>query len=120
MAGIPFHAADGYIHKQLDQGVTLAICDQVETPKKGELVKRALTRILSPGTTIEDNQLESTRNHTCPPGEVSKHLSACPCHFHRALLCRQRRAVHCGTRRLHLGASYRERQSEDYSHRNSE
>jgi DNA mismatch repair protein MutS len=33
MAGIPFHAADGYIQKLLDQGVKIAICDQVETPQ---------------------------------------------------------------------------------------
>ena len=45
MAGIPFHAADGYIQKLLDQDIKIAICDQVETPQPGKLVKRALTRI---------------------------------------------------------------------------
>ncbi len=63
MAGIPFHAAEQYIGKVLKAGMKVAICDQVETPQAGKLVKRALTRILSPGTTIEDNQLDSQRNH---------------------------------------------------------
>ncbi|HCR30584.1 MAG TPA: DNA mismatch repair protein MutS [Opitutae bacterium] len=63
MAGIPFHAAEQYIGKALQAGKKVAICDQVETPKPGKLVKRSLTRILTPGTTIEDNQLESSRNH---------------------------------------------------------
>jgi DNA mismatch repair protein MutS len=63
MAGIPYHAAEQYIGKALQAGKKVAICDQVETPQPGKLVKRALTRILTPGTTIEDNQLESSRNH---------------------------------------------------------
>ncbi|MCC5839442.1 MAG: DNA mismatch repair protein MutS [Opitutales bacterium] len=63
MAGIPYHAADSYIPKVLAAGKKVAICDQVETPRPGQLVKRALTRILTPGTTLEDHQLESRRNH---------------------------------------------------------
>lgn len=63
MAGIPFHAAEQYIGKALQAGKKVAICDQVETPQPGKLVKRSLTRILTPGTTIEDNQIESSRNH---------------------------------------------------------
>ena len=63
MAGIPFHAADSYIQKLLDQGVKIAICDQVETPKPGKLVKRELTRIITPGTRLADTQIDATRNH---------------------------------------------------------
>ncbi|MGJ8648918.1 MAG: DNA mismatch repair protein MutS [Opitutaceae bacterium] len=63
MAGIPFHAADGYIQKLLDQGVKIAICDQVETPQPGKLVKRALTRIITPGTRLADTQIDAQRNH---------------------------------------------------------
>lgn len=63
MAGIPFHAADGYIQKLLDQGVKIAICDQVETPQPGKLVKRALTRIITPGTRLADTQIDASRNH---------------------------------------------------------
>jgi DNA mismatch repair protein MutS len=63
MAGIPYHAADNYIQKLLDQGIKVAICDQVETAKPGKLVKRALTRIITPGTRLADNQIEAQRNH---------------------------------------------------------
>ncbi len=58
MAGIPFHAADAYIQKILDAGVKVAICDQTEVPKPGKLVERSLSRILTPGTVLEDDQLD--------------------------------------------------------------
>ncbi len=63
MAGIPYHAADTYIPRLLKIGKKVAICDQVETPKPGKLVKRSLTRILTPGTTLDDSQLQPGRNH---------------------------------------------------------
>jgi len=62
MAGIPYHAADGYIQKCLRAGYKVAICEQMETPKAGQLVKRSLTRILTPGTTLEDQHLEAVHN----------------------------------------------------------
>jgi len=62
MAGIPFHAADNYVGKILAAGRKVAICDQTEAPQAGRLVRRAVTRILSPGTTLETNQLDSARN----------------------------------------------------------
>ncbi|MBC2600548.1 DNA mismatch repair protein MutS [Puniceicoccus vermicola] len=58
MAGIPFHAADNYIQKVLDAGLKVAIVDQTEVPKPGKLVERALTRILTPGTVLEEDQLD--------------------------------------------------------------
>ncbi len=63
MAGLPFHAADNYITKLLEAGKKVAICDQMEPPQAGKIVKRALTRILSPGTTMEDHQVEARRHH---------------------------------------------------------
>jgi len=63
MAGIPYHAADSYLQKLLDQGIKIAICDQMETPKPGKLVKRELTRIITPGTRLADTQIEANRNH---------------------------------------------------------
>ena len=63
MAGIPYHAADGYVTKLLAAGRKVAICDQAEPAVAGKLVKRALTRILSPGTTLDARQLDSARNH---------------------------------------------------------
>jgi DNA mismatch repair protein MutS len=62
MAGIPYHAADAYIQKCLKAGKKVAICEQMETPKPGQLVKRSLSRILTPGTTLEDQHLEAGRN----------------------------------------------------------
>ena len=63
MAGLPHHAADSYVNKLLAAGKKVAICDQQEPAKPGKLVKRQLTRILSPGTTIAANQLDAARNH---------------------------------------------------------
>lgn len=57
MAGIPYHAARTYIQKLLDANCKVAICDQMETPKPGKLVERSLSRILTPGTVLEDEQL---------------------------------------------------------------
>ena len=63
MAGLPHHAADSYVNKLLAAGKKVAICDQQEPAKAGKLVRRQLTRILSPGTTIAASQLEAARNH---------------------------------------------------------
>ena len=51
MCGIPFHAADGYIARLVRQGFRVAICEQVEDPKKAKgLVRREVVRVVSPGT----------------------------------------------------------------------
>jgi len=63
MAGLPYHAADNYVTKLLAAGKKVAICDQQEAAQPGKLVRRQLTRILSPGTTIAANQLDAARNH---------------------------------------------------------
>lgn len=63
MAGIPFHASETYIDKLLKAGKKVAICDQMEEPKPGKLVERSLTRILTPGTVLEDSQIEARNNH---------------------------------------------------------
>lgn len=63
MAGIPAHAVDTYVNKLLTAGKKVAICDQAEPAKAGKLVRRALTRILSPGTTLSPSQLDANRNH---------------------------------------------------------
>lgn len=72
MAGIPYHAADNYIQKALKAGKKVAICDQVEAPKPGQLVKRELTRILTPGTTLEDHQIQANENHYLLSVETDK------------------------------------------------
>jgi len=63
MAGIPYHAAPNYIKKLLDAGRKVAVCDQTEAATPGKLVTRALTRVLTPGTILEDHQLEAGRPH---------------------------------------------------------
>jgi DNA mismatch repair protein MutS len=62
MAGLPHHAAEAYIGKLLAAGRKVAICDQDEPAQAGKLVRRKLTRILSPGTTLSASQLEAARN----------------------------------------------------------
>jgi DNA mismatch repair protein MutS len=63
MAGIPAHSCDNYVSKLLAAGKKVAICDQAEAAQPGRLVKRQLTRILSPGTMLAANQLDAARNH---------------------------------------------------------
>ena len=63
MAGLPSVALDNYVSKLLAAGKKVAICDQAEPAQPGKLVRRALTRILSPGTTLNAAQLDAARNH---------------------------------------------------------
>ena len=63
MCGIPFHAAHGYIAKILKTGKKVAICDQMEDPRPGHLVKREVTQILSPGTHFDERMLRAERNN---------------------------------------------------------
>src|SRR4051794_10811026 len=50
MAGIPFHAAEGYIAKLIAKGMRVAICEQMEEASKGKkLVRREVTRVITPG-----------------------------------------------------------------------
>jgi len=64
MAGIPHHALDVYLKKLVEQGNKVAICDQLEDPKFARgLVKRDVTRVVTPGTLITDNVLTSENNY---------------------------------------------------------
>src|SRR5215468_9872408 len=64
MCGVPYHAADGYIARLLRKGYKVAICDQVEAPQKGvKLVKRDITRIITPGTVTDTNVLSPGENN---------------------------------------------------------
>jgi DNA mismatch repair protein MutS len=63
MCGIPFHAAAGYIARLLKAGRKVAICDQMEEAKPGQLVKREVTQILSPGTHFDERMLSAERNN---------------------------------------------------------
>mgnify|MGYP000909501083 FL=1 len=73
MAGLPAHAVDNYVSKLLAAGKKVALCDQAEPAKAGKLVRRQLTRILSPGTTLAANQLDAARNHYLCALSFDKH-----------------------------------------------
>jgi len=61
MCGVPYHAWQLYVGKLLRAGHKVVICDQVEAPGKGPIVKRDVTRVLTPGTVVEDSYLDPTR-----------------------------------------------------------
>jgi DNA mismatch repair protein MutS len=64
MCGFPHHAASGYISRLLAAGERVAICDQVEDPKEAKgIVKRQITKILTPGLTDEPGTISTEENH---------------------------------------------------------
>lgn len=64
MCGVPFHAVDGYLNKLVTKGYKVAICEQVEDPKTAKgLVKRAVTRVVTPGTNLNTQALDATKNN---------------------------------------------------------
>jgi len=64
MCGVPVHAVESYLAKLMKAGRKVAICDQVEDPAEAKgIVRRELTRIVTPGTVTEETILESNRNH---------------------------------------------------------
>ncbi len=63
MCGIPYHAANNYITRILKAGRKVAICDQVEEARPGQLVKREVTQILSPGTHFDERLLVAGKNN---------------------------------------------------------
>jgi len=64
MCGVPFKAAQTYIARLITKGYKVAICDQVEDPSKAKgLVKREVTRVVTPGTILEEDLLEEKTNN---------------------------------------------------------
>ncbi|HEV2418271.1 MAG TPA: DNA mismatch repair protein MutS [Terriglobia bacterium] len=64
MCGVPYHAAEGYIARLVRKGFRVAICDQMEDPRLAKkLVKREVTRVVSPGTSINPEALEPRANN---------------------------------------------------------
>jgi len=64
LAGIPYHALNNYLHKLVNKGYKVAICEQLEDPKfaKG-IVKRGVVRVVTPGTVLEDTMLKEADNN---------------------------------------------------------
>ena len=72
MCGVPFHSSETYLHKLIDHGFRVAICEQMETPEEAKkrgykaVVKRDVVRVVTPGTITEDNLLEAGEaNYLC-------------------------------------------------------
>ncbi|MEL6332745.1 MAG: DNA mismatch repair protein MutS, partial [Cyanobacteria bacterium J06626_26] len=64
LAGIPHHALDRYCALLVEKGFAIAICDQVEDPAQAQgLVKREVTRVITPGTILEEGMLTAKRNN---------------------------------------------------------
>ena len=64
MCGVPFHAADTYINRLVAKGYKVAICEQMEDPKQAKgIVKREVIRIVTPGTNIDMQSLDETKNN---------------------------------------------------------
>jgi DNA mismatch repair protein MutS len=67
MAGVPVHAAEGYLGRLVKSGQSIAVCEQVSDPAASKgLVKREVVRIVTPGTITDENLLDQKRdNHIC-------------------------------------------------------
>ncbi|MGB4177909.1 MAG: hypothetical protein WBK53_07760 [Halanaerobiales bacterium] len=64
MAGVPYHSADSYIAKLIEQGFKVAICEQLEDPAEANgLVERDVIRVITPGTIIDSDILQDKENN---------------------------------------------------------
>jgi DNA mismatch repair protein MutS len=64
MCGVPYHAVNNYISRLISKGHKVAICDQMEDPKLAKgIVKREVTRIITPGTVMDAGMLDDSRNN---------------------------------------------------------
>src|ERR1700681_852683 len=64
MCGVPYHAVEGYIARLIQKGHRVAICDQMEDAKlAGKLVRRDITRVVTPGTAMDANLVRSRENN---------------------------------------------------------
>ena len=64
MCGVPYHAAETYIQRLVQKGYKVAICEQMEDPRLAKgLVKREITRIVTPGTTMNPENADQDQNH---------------------------------------------------------
>lgn len=80
MCGIPYHSCEGYIARLVDKGYKIAICEQLGDPSARGIVKRDITRIITPGTVIEENMLdESKNNYICSMYALDSNIGICFC-----------------------------------------
>jgi len=78
LAGVPYHAIEGYLKKMLQAGYKVAVCEQVEDPKTAKgVVKRDVVRIITPGTLTDDMLLDAKQdNFLCAVGLGTKQEAA--------------------------------------------
>src|SRR5690606_31617587 len=63
MCGVPHHSIRGHIAKLVEAGLKVAICDQVEEAGQATIVKRDVTRVVTPGMVLDEELLDSRANH---------------------------------------------------------
>ena len=63
MAGVPHHAAKGYIARLCDEGFKVAVCDQIEEPGRKGLFRREVSRVVTPGMVLDDDALDQKREN---------------------------------------------------------
>lgn len=64
MCGVPYHSSDNYLSRLIRAGKKVAICEQMEDPSQAKgIVRREVTRVVTPGTVMEDQVLDSRRNN---------------------------------------------------------
>ncbi|MEE3264741.1 MAG: DNA mismatch repair protein MutS, partial [Candidatus Latescibacterota bacterium] len=76
LAGVPHHAMEGYVARLIGLGRKVAICEQVEDPKRAKgIVKRDVVEVVSPGTALSDSMLDLQRNNftaaVCANGDTA-------------------------------------------------
>ncbi len=83
MCGVPHHALENYLNKLLENGFKVAICNQLETPEEAKasrgykaLIKRSITRIITPGTIIEESLLEVAKPNYLVSIMIKKQLAS--------------------------------------------
>ncbi len=75
LAGVPYHALDNYLGKLIKKGHRVAICEQLEDPKSSKgIVRRGVTRIVSPGTVVEGTMLSNSNNFLASINETDDGL----------------------------------------------
>ena len=75
LAGVPYHALDSYLSKLIKKGHRVAICEQLEDPKSTKgLVRRGVTRVVSPGTVVEGSMLSASNNFLASINETDDGL----------------------------------------------
>ena len=76
MCGVPYHSADTYIAKLINLGEKVAICEQLSDPVPGKIVERAVVRVITPGTVMEEGLLQDNQNNyiACVYAKDEQHI----------------------------------------------